>query len=70
MVRVRFYDAIITNEINLFGLARVEDECKTQKDLSSTMNLWEADNDKIICQVLKNVQTCAYNPLSKNGGKP
>ena len=25
-----------TNEINLFGLARVEDEWKTQKDLSSS----------------------------------
>ena len=24
------HDAMITNEINLFGLTRVEDECKTQ----------------------------------------
>ena len=31
LVRVQCHDAIITNEINLFGLARVEDECKTQK---------------------------------------
>ena len=31
LVRVQCHDAMITNEINLFGLARVEDECKTQK---------------------------------------
>ena len=30
LVRVQCHDAMITNEINLFGLAGVEDECKTQ----------------------------------------
>ena len=30
LVRVQGHDAMITNKINLFGLARVEDECKTQ----------------------------------------
>ena len=30
LVRVQCHDAMITKEINLFGLARVEDECKTQ----------------------------------------
>ena len=33
---------MITNEINLFGLARVKDECKTQKDLSSS---WSSHHD-------------------------
>ena len=36
LVRVQCHDTMITNEINLFGLARVEDECKSQKDLSSS----------------------------------
>ena len=35
LVRVKCHDAMTTNEINLFGLARVGDECKTQKDISS-----------------------------------
>ena len=30
LVRVQCHDAMITNEINLIGLARFEDECKTQ----------------------------------------
>ena len=32
-VLVQCHDAVITNEINLFGLARVEDECKMQKKI-------------------------------------
>ena len=32
LIRVQCHDAMITNEINLFGLARVEDECKTKKN--------------------------------------
>ena len=30
LVRGQRHDAMITKEVNLFGFARVEDECKTQ----------------------------------------
>ena len=30
LVLVQCHDAMITNKINLFGLARVEDKCETQ----------------------------------------
>ena len=33
LVSVQCHDVIITTEINLFGLARVKDECKTQKKI-------------------------------------
>ena len=35
LVRVQCHDAIITNEINLFGLARVEDSKEIKKFSSS-----------------------------------
>ena len=33
LVGVQCHDAIIMNEINLFGLTRVKDECKKQKKI-------------------------------------
>ena len=35
LFRVKCQDVIITNEIYLFDLSRVEDECKMQNDLWS-----------------------------------
>ena len=49
LVRVQCLDAMITIEINLLGLAQVEDECKTQKKIYrvrdlSIMTLYEDQN--------------------------
>ena len=59
---------MITNEINLFGLARVEDKCKTQKDLSSS---WLFHHDTVrgpehISRYLCNLKFVEINKLSEN----
>ena len=36
LVLVKCHDVIFTNKINLFGIARVRDECKTQKSQHDT----------------------------------
>ena len=56
-IRVQCHDAIIKNEINLFGLARVEDKCKTQKKIyrvrdNPIMTLDEDQNIFLITSVI------------------
>ena len=68
LVRVQCHDAMITNEINLFGLARVEDGYKTQKDLSSS---WLSQHDtgrgpEHFSRYLCNFKFMEINKLSEN----